>query len=183
MIGLDKRRYSQHLCLLHLRYPTSSVRLCCSRKVRLIIIWSDFFSSSDFPFYLHSRASFRSLRNLFIWTWHIKREGECFIRFPDIEKRVTSKQSTASCYKWTLPVWCLMFRGEIRCDSWPRPRTNVEIFVRLTKLSQLSSWNVRRLAQSSSSEWVWIVQVNTFNPSASDGLNVWRSSPGQRVTN
>ena len=30
--------------------------------------------------------------------------------------------------------------------------------MRLTKLSELSSWKVRRLAQLSSSEWVWIVQ-------------------------
>lgn len=140
MIGWDKRRYSQHRCLLHLRYPISSVRLCCSRKVRLIIIWSDFFSSSDFPFYLHSRASFRSLRNLFIWTQHIKRESECFIPFPDIEKGVKRKQSPAAYFKWASPVWYLMFRGVIRGHSWPGPRPNLELFMRWNKLRELSSW-------------------------------------------
>ena len=43
MIGLDKRRYLQPRCLLHLRYPISSVRLCFSRKVSPITICSDFF--------------------------------------------------------------------------------------------------------------------------------------------
>ena len=41
----------------------------------------------------------------------------------------------------------------------PRFRSNVELFMRQTKLIELSSWKVRRLArQFSSSEWVWIVQ-------------------------
>ena len=35
---------------------------------------------------------------------------------------------------------------------------NVELFMRGTKLGELSLWNVRRLAQLSSSEWVWIVR-------------------------
>ena len=33
-----------------------------------------------------------------------------------------------------------------------------QTFMRRTKLSELGSWKSRRLAQSSSSEWVWIVQ-------------------------
>ena len=36
--------------------------------------------------------------------------------------------------------------------------SNVELFMRGTKLGELSLWNVRRLAQLSSSEWVWIVR-------------------------
>ena len=47
-------------------------------------------------------------------------------------------------------------RGKIR------PRLNVALFMRRTKLSELSSWKVRRLAQWSSSEWVWIVQYVVF---------------------
>ena len=39
-----------------------------------------------------------------------------------------------------------------------RPRPNVKTFTRLTKLCELSSWKVRRLAQSRLPEWVWIVQ-------------------------
>ena len=37
-------------------------------------------------------------------------------------------------------------------------RPNVELFMRRTKLNELRSWKFRRLAQLSSSEWVWIVQ-------------------------
>ena len=36
------------------------------------------------------------------------------------------------------------------------PKPNVEIFMRRTKLIELTSWKV--LAQLSSSEWIWIVQ-------------------------
>ena len=39
-----------------------------------------------------------------------------------------------------------------------RPRPNVGLFMRRTKLGELSSWNVWRLAQLSLSEWVWVVQ-------------------------
>ena len=39
-----------------------------------------------------------------------------------------------------------------------RPRPNVELFMRRTKLIELSSWKVRRLVRLSLSEWVWIVQ-------------------------
>ena len=39
-----------------------------------------------------------------------------------------------------------------------RPRPNVELFMRLTKLNELSSWKVWRLAQLSSCECVWIGQ-------------------------
>ena len=39
-----------------------------------------------------------------------------------------------------------------------RPRLNVELFMRRNKLSELNSWKVRRLAQLSLSEWIWIVQ-------------------------
>ena len=39
-----------------------------------------------------------------------------------------------------------------------RPRPNVELFMRQTKLGELSSRKVSRLAQLSSSEWVWVVQ-------------------------
>ena len=38
------------------------------------------------------------------------------------------------------------------------PRSNVELFMRRAKLSELSSRKVQRLANFSSSEWVWIVQ-------------------------
>ena len=38
-----------------------------------------------------------------------------------------------------------------------RPRLKVELFMRRTKLSELSSWKVRRL-ELSSSEGVWIIQ-------------------------
>ena len=38
------------------------------------------------------------------------------------------------------------------------PKPNVELFMRRTELIELTSWKVRRLAQLSSSEWVWIVQ-------------------------
>ena len=38
-----------------------------------------------------------------------------------------------------------------------RPRPNVKLLMRQTKLIELSSWKVGRLAQLSSSEWVWIV--------------------------
>ena len=45
-----------------------------------------------------------------------------------------------------------------------RPRLKVELFMRRTKLSELSSWKVRRL-ELSSSEWVWIIQhVLLFYP-------------------
>ena len=39
-----------------------------------------------------------------------------------------------------------------------RPRLYVKLFMRHTKLIESSSWKVWRLAQLSSSEWVWIVQ-------------------------
>ena len=42
------------------------------------------------------------------------------------------------------------------------PKPNVEIFMRRTKLIELTSWKVRRLAQLSSSEWIWIVQHVLF---------------------
>ena len=48
-------------------------------------------------------------------------------------------------------------------SQWLRPRRNVELFMRQTKLVELSSWKVRRLAQLlSSSEWVCIVQHVLF---------------------
>ena len=40
----------------------------------------------------------------------------------------------------------------------PRPNVNVKPFIRRTKLIELSSWKVRRMAQLNSCEWVWIVQ-------------------------
>ena len=47
-----------------------------------------------------------------------------------------------------------------------RPRLKVELFMRRTKLSELSSWKVRRL-ELSSSEWVWIIQhVLLFYPNS-----------------
>ena len=36
---------------------------------------------------------------------------------------------------------------------------NVELFMRRTKVSELSSWKARRLAQLSSCKWVWIVKL------------------------
>ena len=39
-----------------------------------------------------------------------------------------------------------------------RPRPYVKLFMRHTKLIESSPWKVWRLAQLSSSEWVWIVQ-------------------------
>ena len=36
---------------------------------------------------------------------------------------------------------------------------NVQLFMRRTKVSKLSSWKARRLAQLSSCEWVWIVKL------------------------
>ena len=45
-----------------------------------------------------------------------------------------------------------------RSPSNARPRPNVELLMRRTKLSELRPWKGRRLAQLSSSEWVWIVQ-------------------------
>ena len=45
-----------------------------------------------------------------------------------------------------------------------RPRPNVELFMRRTKLSESRWWKVRRLAQLSSSEWVWIVQQMDRTP-------------------
>ena len=46
-----------------------------------------------------------------------------------------------------------------------RPRLKVELFMRRTKLSELSSWKVRRLELSS--EWVWIIQhVLLFYPNS-----------------
>ena len=44
-----------------------------------------------------------------------------------------------------------------------RPRLNIELFMRRTKLSELSSWKVWCLAQLSSSEWVWIVQADRMS--------------------
>ena len=41
-------------------------------------------------------------------------------------------------------------------NVWPRP--NVELLMRRTKVSELRPWKGRRLAQLSSSEWIWIVQ-------------------------
>ena len=47
-----------------------------------------------------------------------------------------------------------------------RPRLKVELFMRRTKLSELSSWKVGRL-KLSSSEWVWIIQqVLLFYPNS-----------------
>ena len=43
------------------------------------------------------------------------------------------------------------------------PSPNVALFMRRTKLSELSSWKNRLLAQLSSSKWVWIVH-RPFNP-------------------
>ena len=43
-----------------------------------------------------------------------------------------------------------------------RPRPNVELFMRRTKLSESRSWKVRRLAQLSSSEWVWIRRIEAL---------------------
>ena len=44
-----------------------------------------------------------------------------------------------------------------------RPTSNVELFMRRTKLSELRSWKVWRLAQLSSSEWVWIEQTDRMS--------------------
>ena len=50
-----------------------------------------------------------------------------------------------------------------------RPRPNVELFMRRTKLSESISWKFRLMAQLiSSQEWVWIVQ-HVLSVSASDG--------------
>ena len=50
-----------------------------------------------------------------------------------------------------------------------RPRPNVELFMRRTKLSESISWKFRLMAQLiSSQEWVWIVQ-HVPSVSASDG--------------
>ena len=46
----------------------------------------------------------------------------------------------------------------VRIRAFQASFTVGEIFMRWTKLSELSSWKVWRLAQLSSSEWVWIVQ-------------------------
>ena len=56
-----------------------------------------------------------------------------------------------------------------------RLRSNVELLTRRIKVSELNSWNVRRLTQLSSSEWVWIVQQQVVSVRFS-WLNVWRSS-------
>ena len=40
-----------------------------------------------------------------------------------------------------------------------RPRPNVGLFMRQTKLGELSSWKARRLTQLRSSEWVWVQHV------------------------
>ena len=40
-----------------------------------------------------------------------------------------------------------------------RPSSNVKLFIRRVKYSELSSWKVRRLPKlTSSAEWVWIIQ-------------------------
>ena len=44
-----------------------------------------------------------------------------------------------------------------------RLRSNVELFMRRIKVSELNSWNVRRLAQLTSSELVWIVQQHVLS--------------------
>ena len=50
-----------------------------------------------------------------------------------------------------------------------RPRPNVELFMRRTKLSESISWKFRLMALLiSSQEWVWIVQ-HVLSVSASDG--------------
>ena len=59
-----------------------------------------------------------------------------------------------------------------------RPRPNVELFMRRTKLSALSSWKVRRLDRLIKFVWMSLDRP-THSASASDGLNAWRSSPGQ----
>ena len=46
----------------------------------------------------------------------------------------------------------------VRIRAFQASFTVGEIFMRWTKFSELSSWNVWRLPQLSSSEWVWIVQ-------------------------
>ena len=63
----------------------------------------------------------------------------------------------------------------INFDNRIRPRPNVELFMRGTKLSELRSWKVRRLARLSSFEWVWIVQHRRI----AVWQNVLRSPPGQ----
>ena len=66
------------------------------------------------------------------------------------EQETTSKRKTSSRgTNWRLPL---------PMNVNLRTRLNVELCMRRTKLSELSSWKVSRLAQLSSSEWVWIVQ-------------------------
>ena len=67
----------------------------------------------------------------------------------------TSTQAT-----WQKETWIgtvAATRTEQKKKNWFRPWPNVELFMRRTKLSELSSWKVPRLAQLSSSEQVRIV--------------------------
>ena len=57
-------------------------------------------------------------------------------------------------------LYLLVSKNSLSLDQTLRPRPNVELFMRRTKLSELRSWKVRRLAQLSSSEWVWIEQID-----------------------
>ena len=52
-------------------------------------------------------------------------------------------------------IGCILTFG---CTRRMSLRPNVELFMRATKVTEWSSWKVRRLAQLSSTEWVWIVQ-------------------------
>ena len=67
------------------------------------------------------------------------------------KQETTSKRKTSSRgTNWRLPLPAM----NVNLRPWP----NVELFMRRTKLSELSSWKVPPLAQVSSSEWVSIVQ-------------------------
>ena len=79
----------------------------------------------------------------FVFTSFIKREVRQF-HVAVVQQRQRSVQKKTCCQ-------CTVVANL-------RPRPNVGLFMRQTKLGELSSRKVWRLAQLSSSEWVWVVQ-------------------------
>ena len=95
--------------------------------------------------------------------WQIPGGGDSWaVKFPGWGRKkranASSSVNTATFLIDRTAEWSRFKYFNVRFFVSIRPRAKLELFLRRTKLSELSSWKVRRLAQLSSSEWVWIVQ-------------------------
>ena len=90
--------------------------------------------------------------------WQIPGGGDSWaVKFPGWRRKKRSNASssvnTATFLIDRTVEWSRFKYFNVRFFVSIRPRAKLELFLRRTKLSELSSWKVRRLAQLSLSEW------------------------------